>query len=84
MVSQRLAKPSYLLDSLSSILSVGAIYTSSVTVARLAPTQLVRVQILGGMPTTYAVCPGGEGAVLKTVGRKACRFESCALRHIGE
>ena len=50
MVSQRLAKPSYLLDSLSSILSVGAIYTSSVTVARLAPTQLVRVQILGGVP----------------------------------
>ena len=58
MVSQRLAKPSYLLDSLSSILSVGAIYTSSVTVARLAPTQLVRVQILGGMP--YIISGGAE------------------------
>ena len=29
----------------------------------------------------YAVCPGGEEAVLKTVGRRACRFESCVLRH---
>ena len=27
-----------------------------------------------------AVCPDGEGAVLKTVGRQACRFESCARR----
>ena len=31
---------------------------------------------------THAVCPGGEGAVLKTVGpERACGFESCALRH---
>ena len=58
MVSQRLAKPSYLLDSLSSTLSVGAIYTSSVTVARLAPTQLVRVQILGGVPYAELVFNG--------------------------
>lgn len=34
------------------------------------------------LPPTNAECPGGEGAVLKTVGpERACGFESCALRH---
>ena len=29
-------------------------------------------------------CPGGEEAVLKTVGRKTtCRFESCVFRVLG-
>ena len=31
----------------------------------------------------YAVCPGGEGADLKSVGDSVtCRFDSCALRQI--
>ena len=50
MVSQRLAKPSYPLDSLSSTLSVGATYTLGVMVAYAAPTRLVRVRIFEGMP----------------------------------
>lgn len=31
----------------------------------------------------HAVCPGGEEADLKSVGRRACRFESCVLRQYG-
>ena len=29
-----------------------------------------------------AACPGGEDAVLKTVARRGCRFESCVLRQL--
>ena len=60
MVSQRLAKPSYPLDSLSSTLSVGAkyIHASGVTVAYAAPTRLVRVRIFGGVP--YIISGGAE------------------------
>ena len=58
MVSQRLAKPSYPLDSLSSTLSVGATYTLGVMVAYAAPTRLVRVRIFGGVP--YIISGGAE------------------------
>lgn len=30
----------------------------------------------------YAVCPGGEEGVLKTLGRKVCRFEFCVRRQL--
>ena len=57
MVSQRLAKPSYFLDSLSSSLSAGATYTPGVTVALRSPKPQVKVRILGGMPYISAGIP---------------------------